>query len=95
MTQAIEAIGLSKRYLLGQTQAAYGTLRDSLVGTTARLKGREQPPKREEIWALRDVSFNVREGEVLGVIGRRRLGTRSSAGVSAACWRSARASTRN
>src|SRR5215210_1261148 len=74
MTQAIEAHGISKRYRIGQMQAAYGTLRDSLVRTTARATGREQPPKREEIWALRDVSFNVREGEVLGLIGRNGAG---------------------
>ena len=74
MAQAIEAHALSKRYQLGQMQAAYGTLRDSLARTSARMTGREKPPKREEIWALRDVSFNVREGEVLGVIGRNGAG---------------------
>jgi lipopolysaccharide transport system ATP-binding protein len=74
MTQAIEAHGLSKRYRIGQMQAAYGTLRDSLVRTAARAARREEPPKREEIWALRDVSFNVREGEVLGLIGRNGAG---------------------
>jgi lipopolysaccharide transport system ATP-binding protein len=74
MTQAIEAHGLSKRYRIGQMQAAYGTLRDSLVRTAARATGREEPPKRQEIWALRDVSFAVREGEVLGLIGRNGAG---------------------
>jgi homopolymeric O-antigen transport system ATP-binding protein len=74
MTQAIEAHALSKRYRIGQMQAAYGTLRDSLVRTAARATGREEPPKREEIWALRDVSFSVREGEVLGLIGRNGAG---------------------
>jgi lipopolysaccharide transport system ATP-binding protein len=74
MTQAIEAYGLSKRYRIGQMQAAYGTLRDSLVRTAARATGREEPSKREEIWALRNVSFNVREGEVLGLIGRNGAG---------------------
>ncbi len=74
MMQAIEATGLSKRYRIGQMQAAYGTLRDSLVRTAARLTGREEPPERQEIWALRDVSFNVREGEVLGLIGRNGAG---------------------
>jgi len=74
MTQAIEAEGISKRYRIGQMQAAYGTLRDSLVRSTARLTGREAPPERQEIWALRDVSFKVREGEVLGLIGRNGAG---------------------
>jgi lipopolysaccharide transport system ATP-binding protein len=74
MAQAIEAHSLSKRYQLGQMQAAYGTLRDSLARSAARVTGRAEPPKREEIWALRDVTFNVREGEVLGVIGRNGAG---------------------
>jgi lipopolysaccharide transport system ATP-binding protein len=74
MTHAIEATGLSKRYRIGQMQAAYGTLRDSLVRTVARVTGREEPHERQEIWALRDVSFKVREGEVLGLIGRNGAG---------------------
>ncbi len=74
MPLAIEAHELSKRYRIGQMQAAYGTLRDSLVRATAQLTGRERPPERQEIWALRDVSFHVQEGEVLGVIGRNGAG---------------------
>jgi lipopolysaccharide transport system ATP-binding protein len=69
MAVAIEALELSKRYRIGQMQAAYGTLRDSVYRTAARMTGREAERDREEIWALRDVSFTVREGEVLGVIG--------------------------
>ena len=74
MTHAIEAHELSKRYRIGQMQAAYGTLRDSLVRTAARVTGREDPVQRQEIWALRDVSFSVTEGEVLGIIGRNGAG---------------------
>src|SRR6266571_5313119 len=74
MAVAIEAHQLSKRYRIGQMQAAYGTLRDSLSRTAARLAGREEMHERHEIWALRDVSFSVSEGEVLGVIGRNGAG---------------------
>jgi lipopolysaccharide transport system ATP-binding protein len=74
MTNAIEANDLSKRYRIGQMQAAYGTLRDSLVRVAGRFAGREEAQERQEIWALRDVSFNVREGEVLGIIGRNGAG---------------------
>ena len=74
MSLAIEAHELSKRYRIGQMQAAYGTLRDSLTRAAGRLAGREESQERKEIWALRDVSFSVREGEVLGVIGRNGAG---------------------
>jgi lipopolysaccharide transport system ATP-binding protein len=74
MSAAITAEGLSKRYRIGQLQAAYGTLRESLGRGARRLVGTEAPAEREEIWALRDVSFRVDEGEVLGVIGRNGAG---------------------
>ena len=74
MPAAIDAQGLSKSYKLGEMQAAYGTLRESLVHAGRRLMGVEHAPGREEIWALRDVSFQVPEGEVLGVIGRNGAG---------------------
>jgi lipopolysaccharide transport system ATP-binding protein len=74
MALAIEADQLSKRYRIGQMQAAYGSLRDSMARTAARLAGRVDPQERQEIWALRDVSFSLREGGVLGVIGRNGAG---------------------
>jgi lipopolysaccharide transport system ATP-binding protein len=74
MPAAIEANDLSKRYRIGQMQAAYGTLRDSVARAAARMAGREDEQARQEIWALRDVSFAVDEGEVLGVIGRNGAG---------------------
>ena len=70
MAVAIEAEGLSKRYRLGEFQAAYGTLRESLVHAGRRLTGKEHRSAAEELWALDDVSFRVNEGEVVGVIGR-------------------------
>jgi lipopolysaccharide transport system ATP-binding protein len=74
MGVAIEATGLSKRYRLGQMQAAYGTLRESLSHTAKKLTGQEPRHAQEEIWALKDVSFTVDEGEVLGIIGRNGAG---------------------
>jgi len=74
MTVAIEVEGLSKKYRLGQYQAAYGTLRETLVHAGRRLAGREHQSSVTEIWALRDVSFEVPEGQVLGVIGRNGAG---------------------
>jgi lipopolysaccharide transport system ATP-binding protein len=74
MSAAIEAQGLSKRYRLGELQAAYGTLRESLSHAAKRLTQREHRHHHSEIWALEDVSFHVEEGEVLGVIGRNGAG---------------------
>jgi len=74
MATAITVEGLSKRYRIGELQSAYGTLRDSLAAGARRLVRRDHKPHYEEIWALKDVSFDVREGEVLGVIGRNGAG---------------------
>lgn len=74
MSVAIEAQGLSKKYRLGEQQAAYGTLRESLSHAVKRVTGQEHRGGHEEIWALRDVSFEVPEGEVLGIIGRNGAG---------------------
>ena len=75
MSVAIHAEGLGKRYRIGELQAAYGTLRDSLAHLGRRLTGRDHwHEETSEIWALRDVSFSVEEGEVLGVIGRNGAG---------------------
>jgi lipopolysaccharide transport system ATP-binding protein len=74
MSVAIEANELSKRYRIGQLQAAYGTLRESATHAAKRLVGAEHESQRKEIWALKDVSFTLGEGHVLGVIGRNGAG---------------------
>ena len=75
MTVVIGAHGLSKKYRLGEMQAAYGTLRESLTHAARRLAGREHHTRSgQDVWALRDVSFQVQQGEVLGVIGRNGAG---------------------
>jgi ABC-2 type transport system ATP-binding protein/lipopolysaccharide transport system ATP-binding protein len=62
---AIEAEGLGKRYRLGDTALESTTLRDALVGWI----GSRQRDTTEELWALRDVSFSVAEGEAVGIVG--------------------------
>jgi lipopolysaccharide transport system ATP-binding protein len=71
---AIVTEGLSKSYRIGELQGAYGTLRESAAAATRRVLRREHRQHHEEIWALRDVSLEVPQGQVLGVIGRNGAG---------------------
>lgn len=74
---AIRVEGLGKQYSLGGRVENYRTLRDSLVGTLSwpvRLLRGELRNRAEKIWALQDVSFDVKRGQVLGVIGRNGAG---------------------
>ena len=81
---AIRVDHLSKRYRIGTSKMRYATLRDSLAGAAnapvrwlKRVTGRKQPGADEpldHIWALKDVSFDVCQGQVLGIIGRNGAG---------------------
>ena len=68
----IEVENLSKRYRLGVVGAT--TLREDLSRFTRRLRGEQAPQDISEFWALRDVSFSVQPGEVIGIIGRNGAG---------------------
>lgn len=66
---AVRAEGLSKSYRL-EGAGRHDTLRD-LISEAARspFGGSKKARKEETLWALRDVSFEVRQGEVVGIIG--------------------------
>ena len=77
MTSIIEVRDLGKRYNIGEHQGPYATLRESLVGAVRsplkRLRGNGHS-MQNTIWALKQVSFDVNPGEVVGIIGRNGAG---------------------
>ena len=76
---AIRVDGLGKCYKLGRRES-YRTLRESILDATAapwralRRAGSRPGGEAELLWALKDVSFEVAPGEVIGVIGRNGAG---------------------
>ncbi|HUJ10313.1 MAG TPA: ABC transporter ATP-binding protein [Verrucomicrobiae bacterium] len=79
---AIRVENLTKRFRLGTRKERYVTLRDSLMQAVttpfrrvaAAWNGHANDELPNEIWALRDVSFEVKRGDVVGIIGRNGAG---------------------
>ncbi|RKY23511.1 MAG: ABC transporter ATP-binding protein, partial [Planctomycetota bacterium] len=80
---AIKVENLSKQYRLGVI--GHGTLYKDLQSWYAHFRGKEDPNARitehigpglngERFWALQDINFEVKQGEVLGIIGRNGAG---------------------
>lgn len=85
MTTVIKVENLGKQYRLGQVGT--GTLSHDLNRAWHRMRGKEDPylkvgemndraikGESEWIWALKDINFEVKQGEVLGIIGKNGAG---------------------
>jgi lipopolysaccharide transport system ATP-binding protein len=68
----LQVSGLSKRYRLGE-YSSDTQIREVITRTFSKLAGRKREPV-QEVWALRDISFEVQQGEVLGIVGRNGAG---------------------
>ncbi|MBI6118555.1 ABC transporter ATP-binding protein [Salegentibacter maritimus] len=85
MSTILKAENISKQYRLGKVGT--GTLGDDLKRWWYHLRGKEDPflkvggvndrsakATEDYIWALRDINFEVKQGEVLGIIGKNGAG---------------------
>jgi lipopolysaccharide transport system ATP-binding protein len=79
--QVIQARNISKRYTLSQQSERYLALRDviarntkSIISSVRNFKSPATNRYKEDFWALHDVSFDVRLGDRVGVIGRNGAG---------------------
>lgn len=71
---AIRVENISKQYRLGNLQSRYKTIRENFTDILLTPFRQLRPTEAKTIWALKEVSFEVKPGEVLGIIGRNGAG---------------------
>jgi lipopolysaccharide transport system ATP-binding protein len=72
---AIRAEGIGKRYRIGATQGVsrYRSLREDIAELASRRRSKAREGQKD-LWALKDVSLEIRAGETVGIIGRNGAG---------------------
>ena len=65
---------LSKKYIIGASQVRYDTVRDLLVNAIKAPFQKKQKDESRVLWALRDISFDIERGSVVGIVGRNGAG---------------------
>jgi lipopolysaccharide transport system ATP-binding protein len=75
MAPIIRVQNLSKQYYLGGPSAAYSTLRESLMDLARKpVRALRKNGNAPQIWALKDLNFEIERGEIVGIIGRNGAG---------------------
>jgi lipopolysaccharide transport system ATP-binding protein len=77
MKPIIKIENLSKRYKLGTRSTSYTTLREAVSNfarSPLKMISQNDGDEKNSFWALRDVSFEVEPGEIVGIIGRNGAG---------------------
>ena len=71
---AIKVEHLSKRYRIGASQKRHDTLRDLIVDAVHNPFKKQKKDDNQTLWALKDISFEIKKGSVVGVVGRNGAG---------------------
>jgi lipopolysaccharide transport system ATP-binding protein len=71
---AIQIQGLSKRFVIGEHQGSVRDIRESLARLVKGPFAKKKSTPHDEIWALNDLSAEIGEGEVVGIVGRNGAG---------------------